>query len=114
MNIKKLVAEYGAINLRIFIPMQRIHLLHGLFGIPMGFTSSNDPWDIVECVIDESRYKVSDGYKITFKALDESYGSDHYYQMDFDNMFRKDRNHGDYRVYILVDEDNKYELIREN
>jgi hypothetical protein len=108
MDIEKLVAEYGAINLRFFIPMRRMHSLHG-FGIPMAFTSSDDPYDITECVIDEDRYKVSEGYKVTFRAIDENYGYEHWYQMDFNNHCKRN----DVSVFVLVDEDNKYEKIRE-
>jgi len=110
MYIEKLVAEYGAKNLRFFMPMRKLHSLQG-FGIPMAFTSSDDPYDITECVIDENRYKVDEGYKITFRAIDEDYGYENYYQMDFNNIYKRN---DDIRIYVLVDEDNKYQKIERN
>ncbi len=113
MKIADIVAEYGAKNLRIFVPMQRIH---GLVGFPIGFTDSSDPYVDTECMIDEERYKVSDGYKIMFRAVNDTdpnayYGTKSYYQMDFNSMRRSCPE--DFRIYILVDEDNKYERFRE-
>jgi hypothetical protein len=37
----------------------------------------------VDCVIDETRHKIKDGYKITVRALDASFGSEDFYLMDF-------------------------------
>ena len=113
MDIKKLVEEYGANNLRIFMPMQRIM---GIPALGIGFTSSNDPFETVECRIDEGRYKVQDGYKITFHAVNDEdpnnyYGSKSFYQSDFNTIVKR-RDDEDYRFYVLVDEDDKYERIR--
>lgn len=113
MNIKKLVEEYGVNNIRIFMPMQRIQ---GVPALGIGFTSSNDPYETVECRIDERRYKVQDGYKVTFYADNDDdphnyYGSKSFYQRDFDSIVKRS-DAGEYRFYVLVDEDNKYERIR--
>lgn len=110
-QLDKIAQEYGVNNLRFFIPMRQVH------GTPfagIGFTSSNDPEILTECVIDEHRYKVADGYKIMLKAAKNEdpsvfYGSESYYQMDFESLMR--RSPEDFRVYVLVDEDNKYQRL---
>ena len=50
------------------------------------YTSSTDDEKWVECVIDERRYKIDDGYKVTLRAIDENYGIEHYYQSDFNRL----------------------------
>lgn len=111
-DLPKLVEEYGASNLRFFIPMHRIQ---GIFGLPgIGFTSSSDPEVVQECVIDERRYKPEEGYKIELKAIaDEDpnnyYGHKSFYVMDFESLMM--RAPDDYRIYVLVDADNKYQRI---
>lgn len=119
ISIEHLAAEYGLINLRFFIPMRPIHNLHAL-GLPIGFEDSNDEEVMQECVADERRYKVEDGYKIELHAinggaaeeLDQNetyYGSKTFYQMDLGSLINR---HPDiFRIYVLVDEDNKYVRI---
>ena len=114
--LKDMCAEYGVKNIRVFMPMQQAMSLAG-FGLPIGMTSSDDPFvPNVECEIDESRYKIEDGYKATFKPvvqeLDENhryFANETFYQMDFSNIVQ--RRPGEYRFYVLVDEDNKYQQI---
>ena len=62
-----------------FALMRPVHTVLGL----VSYTSTTDKEKWVECVVDEERYKVDDGYKITLRALDENYGIQHYYQCDF-------------------------------
>lgn len=119
ISIEALAAEYGLKNLRFFIPMRPIHNLHAL-GLPIGFTDSNDETVMMECVADERRYKVEDGYKIELRAvgskewvsnLDDGpyYGSETFYQMDLASLIN--RNPSEFRIYCLVDEDDKYVRI---
>lgn len=54
--------------------------IQSLFGI--GFTSSSDALEWFECYVDEERYKVEDGYKITLRAIDGR-AYEHFYQSDF-------------------------------
>ena len=54
--------------------------IQSIFGI--SFTSSLDELEWVECYVDEERYKVDDGYKITLRAVDGR-AYEHYYQSDF-------------------------------
>lgn len=119
ISIEALAAEYGLNNLRFFVPMPPIHSLHAL-GLPIGFTDSNDEEVMQECIADERRYKVEEGYKIELRAvnggraeeLEEGetyYGSKTFYQMDFGSLINR---HPDiFRIYVLVDEDNKYVRI---
>lgn len=80
--LQKLVNEFGSENLRFFIPMRRVQSLHS-FGLPIGIVSSDAPQEQVECVIDESHYKIAENYKIELRAVnndnpDRYYGSDRY------------------------------------
>lgn len=113
IDLEKLAKEYGAGNLRFIIPMRETHSLHQ-FGMPLGYTSSSDPEVPTECRVCEVRYRMADGYKITLKAVCNEevstfYGSESYYQMDLESMIRRDPD--EYRIYVLVDDDDKYERL---
>ena len=54
--------------------------IQSFFGI--GFTSSSDEPEWIECYVDEETYKVEDNYKITLRAIDGR-AYEHYYQDDF-------------------------------
>lgn len=58
-----------------------------LLGLAFTSSSSKEKW--VECKIVEDRYKLSDNYKVTLEALEEGYGREHYYQMDFESLLEK-------------------------
>lgn len=88
MNLKKLAAEYGAANLAFFIPMSRLQHVGIIPGI--AFRSSNSPLQRTECKVDESRYPVADGYKITLAAVDPMFGKDSYYQSDLESIMEGD------------------------
>jgi hypothetical protein len=116
INIQDLAAEYGVNNLRFFIPMRKSMSLLA-FGLPMGMSSSDtEPTQLVECTVNEKRYKVSEGYKIQFSPVNRGdgepfyYADQSYYQSDFGGIMAK--NPDSYRIYVLVDEDNKYERLR--
>lgn len=111
--LEELAAEYGVANLRFFIPMQRIEGL-GLLGLPIGIVSSNTPEVRTECVIDERRYKVEEGYKIELRAVndqdpDDYYGSKTYYQSDFESLM--DRDPEGFQIYALVDDPATYKKV---
>lgn len=114
-DLEKIAAEYGVRNLRFFIPIRPSMSLAG-FGLPIGMTSSSDPEYIVECEVEEERYKVADGYKIQLRPVNRGDGEPYYfaderfYQSDLENLMR--RHPDEYRVFVLVDEDDKYERIR--
>lgn len=96
-TVQKLVEEYGAANVRFFLPMSPLEYMGFIPGI--AFTSSNSPKKIVECTVYEGRYKVADGYKIELKAVDELYGKESWYITDLDSALRHDGSR--IRVYIL-------------
>lgn len=86
MELKNLVEEYGAANVRFFVPMHPLIYADIIPGI--AFTNCDGPGDVVECVIDETRYTVSDGYKITLRAVNPVYGKKHFYQSDLETILR--------------------------
>jgi hypothetical protein len=74
------------INKRYYILMHPFEIVSPLLGIALKSSNSRAKW--VECYIDESRYKLADGYKITLRAIDERYGSESFYQSDFKSMLK--------------------------
>lgn len=65
-------------------------LMHPLekFGpITIKTSTSHEKW--VECEVDETNYKVNDGYKIELKSLEKGYGSEIFYQEDFISFLEK-------------------------
>ena len=66
----------------------RLNPLEIYFGIIALRDGNPDKAMWVECEVDESRYKIDEGYKVTLKALDERYGSRSFYQMDFESMLK--------------------------
>ena len=110
--IENLAKEYGVNNLRFFIPCRPMIVLPFL-GI--GMTSTSDPEYRTECVIDERRYKAADGYKVEFRPVNPekdgmAFGYEKFYQSDFASLAAKYPD--EYSIYVLVDEDDKYEKIR--
>lgn len=98
MTLVELAMEYGVANLRFFVPMSKLEYAGIIPGI--AFRSSNSPRDMVECVVDEDRYKVLDNYKITLKAVKPEYGKDHFYQSDLEAILRS--NPATHKVFVLT------------
>jgi len=98
MDVAVLANEYGAKNLRFFIPMSKLEMAGIIPGI--AFRNSNSPREVVECTVDEFRYKVLDGYKITLRAVNPAYGTQHFYISDLDTIM--ETNPGTHRVYVLT------------
>lgn len=96
MGVVELAQEYGVNNLRFFIPLSRLEHAGIIPGI--AFRSHSAPQDTVECVIDESRYRVSEDYKITLRACDPAYGREHYYISDLNSILRERE---EFRVYVI-------------
>lgn len=65
-----------------FCLMQPIQSIFGL-----SFTCSSDAFEWFECIIDETRYKVDDNYKVTLRALNGG-AYEHYYQDDFISLLK--------------------------
>lgn len=53
----------------------------------INFTCSSDEFEWFECIIDETRYKVDDNYKVTLRALNDG-AYEHYYQEDFISLLK--------------------------
>lgn len=72
-----------------FVLMHPLELVFIPFmGYVMGLKSSSSKAKWVECIIVEDRYKVDDNYKVTLKSINENYGTETYYQMDFDTALK--------------------------
>lgn len=95
--IKHMAEKHSVENLRFIIPLSP---LRGFLG--MAYRSSNDSEFLFECSVDESRYRVKDGYKITLKATDPHYGSETFYQSDLESMIRSYHQGKTSRVYTML------------
>ncbi len=109
-DVAALVAQYGAGNIRFFITEDENQ---GFFRNPFGGRQ--------EYVITERRYKVETGYKIGVAMVNE-YTSDvmpdwfkpimnekSYYICDLESILANP--HGNVEMFVLVDDDNKYQRI---
>lgn len=82
--IQENIIDKGIENVRFFAQMGQIEMI-----LPWGMacvSGNKETW--VECKIDERRYKIADGYKLTLKALDERFTYQHYYQSDFEGLIK--------------------------
>lgn len=71
-----------------FVQMEGVEpTLFCAIGIGIGINDGYRTWR--ECVVDESRFPLEQGYKITLKAIDGSNGYEHYYMMDFLQLLEK-------------------------
>ena len=98
MNVTKLAEEYGVKNLRFFTAMPTQQFVGIISGIAIEGDESS--LAITECTVDESAYKVADGYKITLKAVDSDYGRNSFYISDLNTLI-----HADQVVVCVVTED---------
>lgn len=79
-GVLKFINAHGGIeNFRCFSLLPMITMR-----TPFGFCITGDRYTWVECKINESRYHVDDGYKISLEPLDrENFTWEHYEQSDF-------------------------------
>lgn len=99
-TIKDLVCKHGKENVRALINIRPVHVYAGMIAM----ISSDDDTFPVLCEIDETRYKVEEGYKICWKPIApyspkkeetfkfhscNGFGSETFYQSDF-NLLVKD------------------------
>ena len=94
------LASSGVPNLRFIVPMSRLR--GGFLGIT--YRLSSDPLYLTECTVDESRYKIEQGYKITLRSKDPLFGSETFYQSDLESMI-KDYHRGNIQnpyTFIVV------------
>lgn len=94
-TLMELINEYGVENIYFLVKMNPIRTVFGL----ISYTDSSDPEIPMLCNIDETRYKVSDNYKITLKSVEQIkgiVGREHYYISDLQLMIRQ----GNVQVFI--------------
>lgn len=96
MVLNELVNEYGEKNLRFFLPVYLLLTTFPSFSWVDPDDQKNQ--ELVEFTIDQSRYRVRDGYKIGLKSLDWRYEVNPYYILDLKKLIREDPN---IRVCIL-------------
>lgn len=85
-DLRQKIEEIGKKDIRFIVPMRPIQN----YGFIM-ITSSNDPLEMTECLIDETYYKIADNYKITLKAIDPRFGYDHYYLEDLASLISRNK-----------------------
>lgn len=56
---------------------------------PIIYTSSNDEMEECFAYIDESRYKLSENYKITLKPFNKQFETKHFYINDLESLIHK-------------------------
>lgn len=88
-DLREFVMKMGGIgNVRLFVKMSPIEMVIPFMGLCM--TNGNpDKATWVECYLDESRYSLADGYKITVRAIDQRFSYEHYYQADLMSSIRQ-------------------------
>lgn len=84
--IKENIIDKGMDNARFWVRMHKTHYFP-LLGIAYE-TNDEEYW--VECCVIEERYKLSDGYKITLKPLDNRFSKRDFYQSDFESCIRSE------------------------
>lgn len=82
--IQENVLDKGVENIRFFAQMPKLDM--HIFGIGI-YDPNKTSW--VECKVDERRYKVEEGYKITLEPVVPGYACDSYYQHDFEILARQ-------------------------
>jgi len=82
-DVLKLIEKHGIKNIVAVIPLRPLH-----DAIFMSYTLSSDKPVKVPCKIIETRYKVSENYKIEFQSLIKGYGKEQFYISDFANLLR--------------------------
>jgi hypothetical protein len=106
MNIQELVKNHGIDKIRALIPSRPLHVYAGMIAI----TSSSDNTVPILCKIDETNYKVDEGFKIGWVPIDDyapknpknlfhdivGFETHTFYQNDFESIV----NSGQIKVYI--------------
>lgn len=84
-HLTETILKAGVENVRFKLAMSRVHRFPGT---TLGFVSRGENEKLVDCFIDEKRYKVEDDFKITLRAEDPNYGYEHFYLMDLNTLVR--------------------------
>lgn len=85
MRLKTFIAENKIENCLFMVPMRPLRSVLGML-----FYRSNDDEEVnVPCIISESRYKMSENYKVTLRCLYPSFGEEHYYITDLERLIER-------------------------
>ena len=85
MKLRDKIINAGIEKCMFLVPMTP---LHSVFGF-ISYKSSSDQEVLVPATISESRYKVSENYKITLQSIYGAYGKENYYLSDLEIMIEK-------------------------
>jgi hypothetical protein len=97
--LKRIILMFGVNNVRFIVPCRPLQD----FGFVV-LTSSSDEPVMTMCEINEDRYKVEDGYKITVTPInpDSNMESHHFYQSDLSTLL----NDGvGFEMYVRYEEE---------
>ena len=83
-RLQRKIEEIGVDNCMFIIGFQPVHTIIGL----ISYTSGSDEYIKLPATIVESRYKISDGYKITLKCTIPGFGKHSFYQTDLISMMK--------------------------
>lgn len=76
-QLQRIINTYGIENIMFMVPIKPIRVIG-----PISYKSSDDEEIKVPCKINEERYKIHEGYKITLESIYPQFGKEHYYQHD--------------------------------
>lgn len=86
-GIKAFIEKHDDIeNIRFFALMNPVSTAIPFMGICL---TDDNKFGWALCKIDETRYKIEDGYKITLRSIDPHYSYEHYYQSDFNSSIER-------------------------
>jgi hypothetical protein len=86
-GVLTLINKHGGVeNFRCFAQLPMVEMRC----TPFGLSITGDKYSWVECKINENRYRVDDGYKISLEPLDTIHFTwEHYEQSDFMKLFER-------------------------
>ena len=82
MDLIKTIQKHGIKNCMFLVPMKPLRTYFGIISL----TSSSDEDVIVPTIVDETKFKLSENYKITLKSINEGFGQEHFYISDLKKM----------------------------
>lgn len=82
VKIVDIIKDIDVDDLRFMMKTPRLNFL-GMLNLAIS-SDRDSVWQ--ECIVDQSRYKVSDGYKITLKPIDHNFKAKSFYQCDFNEL----------------------------
>jgi hypothetical protein len=83
----EIISNTGIENVIFLAPLPKLR-----YATPFGFgLYSHSDLQLVDCKINEERYKLNDRYKLTLQAIENTglYGSEDYYLSDFFSLIKE-------------------------